>query len=70
MMKSYGTIVMPPDNIDYKFVDPAMRNLIKKINMKSWIKTWGCCGGPASHRVNSHDFYIICEVFKQDGVII
>jgi len=68
MMKSYGTIVMPPDNIDYKFVDPAMRNLIKKINMKSWVKTWGCCGGPASHRVNSHKFYIICEVFKQNGV--
>ena len=62
-------MVMSPNNIDYKYVDPIMRNLIRKINSKEWIKTFGCCGGPASHRNNGEtSFYIILEVLEQNGV--
>ena len=62
-------MVMSPDGIDYKYVDPAMRGLIRKINSKKWIKTFGCCGGPASHRNNGgSSFYIILEVLGQNGV--
>jgi hypothetical protein len=70
--KFINRMVMHPSELDYTLLDPIMRNLIAKINIKPWIKTFGCCGGPAQHnstrRIEKPNFYIIVEVKGQDGV--
>ena len=40
---------MPPDRINYKFIDPSLRNLIRKLNKTSWCATIGSCAGEADY---------------------
>ena len=57
---------MPPDRINYKFIDPSLRNLIRKLNKTSWCATIGSCAGEADHGMGI--FYIILEVKGLKGI--
>lgn len=61
---NYGN--MHPTEIDYKFIDPPLRELIKEINRSSWAKTIGSCAGKAYH--NKKGFYLLIEVLGIKGI--
>ena len=52
---------MPPNRIDYNFIDQPLCKLIKAINKSSWARTIGSCAGRAHHE-DKGGFYIIVEV--------
>ena len=45
----YSGIFLEPDSIRYREIDPPLRKLIRFVNSQSWIRTYGCCAGPAHH---------------------
>jgi hypothetical protein len=49
----YSGIFLEPDKIRYQDIDPPLRNLIRFINSQPWIRTYGCCAGPAHHGVDA-----------------
>jgi hypothetical protein len=66
---SYSGIVLEPDVIDYEEIDPPLQKLIRLINSQSWVKSYGCCAGPAHHDQDpgiEHQFFI--GLFATDGV--
>ena len=57
----YSGIFLEPNRIRYQEIDPPLRNLIRFVNGQSWIRTYGCCAGPAHHGENTgheHNFFI------------
>jgi hypothetical protein len=57
----YSGIFLEPDSIRYQEIDPPLRNLIRFVNSQSWIRTYGCCAGPAHHGEDAgheHEFFI------------
>jgi|GEM_PF-1234436 len=57
----YSGIFLDPDSIRYQEIDPVLRNLIRLFNSQSWIRTYGCCAGPAHHGEDAgheHKFFI------------
>ena len=57
----YSGIFLEPKRIRYQEIDPPLRNLIRLVNRQSWIKTYGCCAGPAHHGEDAghkHNFFI------------
>jgi hypothetical protein len=57
----YSGIFLEPDSIRYQEIDPPLRNLIRFVNSQSWIRTYGCCAGPAHHGEDAgheHQFFI------------
>ena len=66
----YSGIFLEPEDIQYEEIDPPLRKLILRINSESWIKTYGCCAGPAHHGENSdpeHHFFMGFFVNHEDG---
>lgn len=45
----YSGIFLEPDSIRYQEIDLPLRKLIRFVNSQSWIRTYGCCAGPAHH---------------------
>jgi hypothetical protein len=57
----YSGIFLEPDRIRYQEIDPPLRNLIRSVNAQKWIRTYGCCAGPAHHGEDAgheHQFFI------------
>ncbi|MEJ2427439.1 MAG: hypothetical protein P8075_00720 [Deltaproteobacteria bacterium] len=57
----YSGIFLEPNRIRYQEIDPPLRNLIRLVNCQSWIRTYGCCAGPAHHGEDAgpeHNFFI------------
>ena len=57
----YSGIFLESEQIRYEDIDPPLSRLIRLINDKPWVKTYGCCAGPAHHRESSghgHQFFI------------
>jgi hypothetical protein len=57
----YSGIFLEPNRIRYQEIDPPLRNLIRSVNGQSWIRTYGCCAGPAHHEedtLHQHKFFI------------
>jgi hypothetical protein len=57
----YSGIFLEPAAIRYQEIDPPLRNLIRLVNSQSWIRTYGCCAGPAHHGEDAgheHKFFI------------
>jgi len=57
----YSGIFLEQDTIRYQEIDPPLRNLIRFVNCQSWIRTYGCCAGPAHHGEDAgheHQFFI------------
>ncbi len=48
-MVDYGGITLDPHEISYEEIDPPLRSLIRLINSRPWIRTYGCCAGRAHH---------------------
>ena len=58
---NYSGIFLEPDSIRYQEIDPPLRNLIRFVNSQIWIRTYGCCAGPAHHGEDAgpeHKFFI------------
>jgi hypothetical protein len=56
--------------IDYREIDPPLRDLIHRINSQEWISTYGCCAGPAYHEKgadHTYPFYIALFVRDDPG---
>ena len=57
----YSGIFLEPDGIRYQEIDAPLRNLIRFMNSQTWIRTYGCCAGPAHHGEDTnhkHTFFI------------
>jgi len=57
----YSGMFLEPDRIRYQEIDAPLRNLIRFINSQTWIRTYGCCAGPAHHGKDAnhkHTFFI------------
>ena len=57
----YSGIFLEPDRIRYHEIDLPLRRLIRIVNGQSWIRTYGCCAGPAHHGEDAgheHKFFI------------
>jgi hypothetical protein len=57
----YSGIFLEPDGIRYQEIDPPLRHLIRSVNSQKWIRTYGCCAGPAHHGEDAdheHQFFI------------
>ena len=57
----YSGIFLEPKRIRYQDIDPPLRNLIRFVNCQQWIRTYGCCAGPAHHGEDAgpeHNFFI------------
>ena len=66
----YSGIFLEPDSIRYQDIDPVLRNLIRFVNSQSWIRTYGCCAGPAHHGGDAgheHKFFIGLFVDETSG---
>lgn len=66
----YSGIFLEPDSIRYQEIDPPLRNLIRSVNSQKWIRTYGCCAGPAHHGENSkseHTFFVGLFVDETSG---
>jgi hypothetical protein len=64
----YSGIFLEPDRIRYQEIDPPLRKLIRFVNSQSWIRTYGCCAGPAHHGEGTgpeHNFFI--GLFVDEG---
>ena len=61
MRSDYGGIVLEAHEIKYDEIDLPLRRLVRLINSALWVKSYGCCGGPAFHGHNpdvGHQFFI------------
>ena len=57
----YSGIFLTPNTIRYQEIDQPLRNLIRSVNSQKWIRTYGCCAGPAHHGEDAdheHTFFI------------
>ena len=57
----YSGIFLEPNRIRYQEIDPPLTNMIRFVNSQSWIRTYGCCAGPAHHGEDAghkHNFFI------------
>ena len=57
----YSGIFLKSEQIRYEDIDPPLSRLIRLINDRPWIRTYGCCAGPAHHGESAgheHQFFI------------
>ncbi|MEJ2313906.1 MAG: hypothetical protein P8Y85_03840 [Nitrospirota bacterium] len=57
---------LDPDTLDYSYIDPPLRSLVRAINEPSWAMTLGCCAGRAWH--DAGNFYILVAVRGIEGL--
>lgn len=66
----YSGIFLEPESIRYQEIDPPLSNLIRSVNSQNWIRTYGCCAGPAHHGEDAekeHMFFVGLFVDEASG---